>query len=80
MSRTLRKAIESTKQKKENSIRLSDEGISSLYEVPELCTLTLFVCILLKSNDFVLFSQCSPHYKIGTESQQNIRYVYMYIS
>ena len=46
MSRALRKAIESTKQKKENSIRLSDEGISSLYEAPELCTLTLFVCNL----------------------------------
>ena len=37
MSRGLRKAIEHSKQRKETALRFSDEGVSSLYEVPELC-------------------------------------------
>ena len=37
MSRTLRKAVESAKQKKETEINLPDEGIAHLEEVPELC-------------------------------------------
>lgn len=37
MSRTLRKAVENAKQKKETEINLADEGIAHLEEVPELC-------------------------------------------
>ena len=37
MSRALRKAVEHSKQKKETSIHLPDEGISALEDVPELC-------------------------------------------
>lgn len=37
MSRTLRKAVESTKQKRETELRLPDEGIANLEDVPELC-------------------------------------------
>lgn len=37
MSRTLRKAVETAKQKKETEINLQDEGIAHLEEVPELC-------------------------------------------
>jgi hypothetical protein len=40
MSRTLRKAVETAKQKKETEINLSDEGIAHLEEVPELCKFT----------------------------------------
>lgn len=39
MSRTLRKAVESTKQKRETELRLPDEGIANLEDVPELCEL-----------------------------------------
>ena len=42
MSRTLRKAVETAKQKKETEINLSDEGIAHLEEVPELCKFTKF--------------------------------------
>ena len=37
MSRTLRKAVENAKQKKESEINLVEEGIAHLEEVPELC-------------------------------------------
>ena len=37
MSRTLRKAVENAKQKKETEINLVEEGIAHLEEVPELC-------------------------------------------
>ena len=37
MSRTLRKAVESAKQKRETELRLPDEGIANLEDVPELC-------------------------------------------
>ena len=37
MSRTLRKAVEAAKQKKETEINLPDEGIAHLAEVRELC-------------------------------------------
>ena len=37
MSRTLRKAVENAKQKKETEINLIEEGIAHLEEVPELC-------------------------------------------
>ena len=39
MSRTLRKAVESTKQRRETELRLPDEGIANLEDVPELCEL-----------------------------------------
>ena len=46
MSRTLRKAVESTKQKRETELRLPDEGIANLEDVPELCELHIYVsCI-----------------------------------
>ena len=53
MSRALRKAVEHSKQKKETSIHLPDEGISALEDVPELCKTTrslLCVGLRLKLN------------------------------
>ena len=47
MSRTLRKAVENAKQKKETDITLVEEGIAHLEEVPELCE---FVCEKLHMN------------------------------
>ena len=46
MSRTLRKAVETAKQKKETEINLTDEGIAHLAEVPELCELETCVWVL----------------------------------
>ena len=43
MSRTLRKAVENAKQKKETEINLAEEGIAHLEEVPELCKRNLDV-------------------------------------
>lgn len=37
MSRTLRKAVEVAKQKKETELNLPDEGVANLEDVPELC-------------------------------------------
>lgn len=37
MNRTLKKAVETAKQKKETEIRLVDEGVAKLDDVPELC-------------------------------------------
>lgn len=37
MSRALRKAVESAKQKKETELHLVDEGIVNLEDVPEMC-------------------------------------------
>ena len=46
MSRTLRKAVESTKQRRETELRLPDEGIANLEDVPELCELHIMSCTL----------------------------------
>ncbi len=37
MSRTLRKAVEAAKHKKDTEIHLADEGVANLEDVPELC-------------------------------------------
>ncbi len=37
MSRTLRKAVEAAKQRKETELNLPDEGVANLEDVPELC-------------------------------------------
>lgn len=37
MSRTLRKAVEVVKHKKDTELNLPDEGIANLEDVPELC-------------------------------------------
>ena len=41
MSRTLRKAVENTKQKEETELYLPDEGIAQLEDVPEFCEFAL---------------------------------------
>ena len=42
MSRTLRKAVDAAKQKKETELHLPDEGIAHLEEVPQLCELSVY--------------------------------------
>ena len=37
MSRTLRKAVDVVKQRKDTELNLPDEGIANLEDVPELC-------------------------------------------
>lgn len=37
MSRTLRRAVEVVKQKRDTELNLPDEGITNLEDVPELC-------------------------------------------
>ena len=37
MSKTLKKAVETARQKKETEIHLVDEGVAKLDDVPELC-------------------------------------------
>lgn len=37
MSRTLRKAVEAVKQRKETELHLPDESVANLEDVPELC-------------------------------------------
>ena len=37
MSRTLRKAVEVVKHRKETELNLPDEGVTNLEDVPELC-------------------------------------------
>lgn len=37
MSRTLRKAVEAAKARKETELILPDEGVANLEDVPELC-------------------------------------------
>lgn len=37
MSRTLRKAVEAAKHRKETELNLPDESVTSLEDVPELC-------------------------------------------
>ena len=39
MSRTLRKAVEVVKHRKDTELNLPDEGIANLEDVPELCEL-----------------------------------------
>lgn len=44
MSRTLRKAVEIVKQRKDTELNLPDEGIANLEDVPELCELSRYLC------------------------------------
>lgn len=37
MSRTLRKAVEAVKHRKDTELNLPDEGVANLEDVPELC-------------------------------------------
>lgn len=50
MSRTLRKAVEAAKQKKELEFHLPDEGIAHLEDVPELFTLHNITRLVLSHN------------------------------
>lgn len=43
MSRTLRKAVEVVKQRKETELNLPEEGITSLEDVPELCEYSSYI-------------------------------------
>jgi hypothetical protein len=53
MSRTLRKAVENAKQKKETEINLVEEGIAHLEEVPELFILHNLTKLCLSHNKIV---------------------------
>ncbi len=51
MSRTLRKAVEVVKQRKDTELNIPDEGIANLEDVPELCELYVYTtCTSLKLN------------------------------
>ena len=57
MSRTLRKAVEAAKQKKELEFHLPDEGIAHLEDVPELCE-CVCVCVRECVCECVCVSEC----------------------
>lgn len=71
MSRTLRKAVENAKQKKETEINLADEGIAHLEEVPELCEsgIRILALWLIQSISAVILHNLTKlvlsHNKIG---------------
>ena len=44
MSRTVKKAVEAARQRKETEINVSDEGISNIEDVPELCKYSVKAC------------------------------------
>eukprot|EP00731_Ephydatia_muelleri_P033544 Em0032g6a len=50
MSRTLKKAVETAKQKKETEIRLIDEGVAKLDDVPELWSFQSLTRLVLSHN------------------------------
>ena len=64
MSRALRKAVEHSKQKKETSIHLPDEGISALEDVPELCK-TILVTDKIDSFIAVCWVEAQVKYDIS---------------
>ena len=58
MSRTLRKAVEGAKQRKETEIHLADEGVANIEDVPELCTLDVAFKWILRINCWMYVARC----------------------
>ena len=46
MSRTVKKAVEAARQRRETEVNVSDEGISNIEDVPELCKYSVEACFI----------------------------------